>query len=151
MNITPNAIYQADCLELLGRIASETVTLVYIDPPNYSAEVEPSEDSDGGKFKEGFKQHLVLLSQVFQQSHRILSKSGNLFFHAEPMLAGSARLILDQVFGRENYRVEFTWLHRSHSIPSTTPRAWHDVILLYSWTSAHYDNYWQSSTVIWIT
>lgn len=136
MSITTNAIYQADCLELLERITAETASLIYIDPPRYSPESEVSKDKSGNT-NEGFRQYLNFLSQIVQQSHRILSNSGSLFFHAEPMLAGSSvRLILDQVFTRENYRTEFTWPYRNR--PSIAKSlVGHDVILLYSKTNEY--------------
>lgn len=136
MSITTNAIYQADCLELLERITAETTSLVYIDPPRYSPESELSKDKSGNN-NEGFRQYLIFLSQIVQQSHRILLKSGSLFFHAEPILAGSSiRLILDQIFARENYRTEFTWPCRNR--PSISKfLVGHDIILLYSKTNEY--------------
>ena len=125
MTISPNALYHVHCLDLMERIQSESATVIYLDPPWYPVEQSASRDD------EIRKQHWLLLSQVVQQSSRVLSKRGNLFIHATPQITGTMRLILDQVFGKENFRNEYVWpaprhLHAARATPS------HEVIIHYS-------------------
>ena len=33
MTITPNALFHADCIEMIQRVETESIDLVYLDPP----------------------------------------------------------------------------------------------------------------------
>jgi predicted methyltransferase len=33
MEITPNALFHADCIEMIQRLDTESIDLVYLDPP----------------------------------------------------------------------------------------------------------------------
>ncbi len=78
MSIPTNSLYKADSLAFLERIEPEQATLINIDPPLYL-------DTEQSKVKDSME-HLRFLSIVLQQSQRILSETGNLFFHADPYL-----------------------------------------------------------------
>ena len=103
-----NAVYQADCLSLLERMESEHVALVYVDAPWSTGPAQgwglpiPTE-------RGSLQEYLEFLSRVLQQIERILTRSGSLFFHSEPSVTGHTRLILDQIFGRENFRTDIVW------------------------------------------
>jgi hypothetical protein len=101
VNIQGNGIYQADCLVLLERIESEQASLAYLDPPavtRYWNEVDETKD---------FATHLTLITKAIQQIHRILNVQGNVFFQSEPYFSGDYRQILNQIFGRDNFREEY--------------------------------------------
>lgn len=54
MEVSANSIYQADCLELLKRLNPGQVDLVYIDPPEETAEI-PAESAQAGRNGPGRK------------------------------------------------------------------------------------------------
>ena len=125
-----NAVYRADCLLLLERMQSDEVGLVYVDAPWSTG---PAQEwglpvpTESGSLQE----YLDFLSRVLQQIERVLAPSGNLFLHSEPSLSGHTRLILDQVFGRENFRVDIIWPRgRTHGTVGLGEE--HDTIFLYS-------------------
>jgi hypothetical protein len=124
-----NAVYRVDCLSLLERMQSGQVALVYVDAPWSTGPAQrwglpvPTESGN-------LQEYLSFLSQVLQQIERILAQSGSLYFHSEPRLTGHVRLILDQVFGRENFRMDIIW--PSGWAAGARPRNEHDTIFFYS-------------------
>lgn len=140
MKIEPNALYAADCLALLERVHSGRVALVYLDPPWYippdtlcDVSWSPLQADNTTETTVTFRDYLAFLSKVLQQSRRVLSESGNIFFHTAPGLGSDIRLLLDQVFGRANFRSEFIFPYPGHR-GLYTPTPQHSVILYYSKT-----------------
>jgi len=133
--IQPNALFHADCIELMQRIDEESIDMVYLDPPRVPQILEPPHAS-AEKASESERQHLEhleFLSKVCQHVERILCQTGVVFFHTQPSSAFSVRLILNQVFGEMNFRNEFAWQYRRSSSYASNPSGLqHDVIFLYS-------------------
>lgn len=94
------ALFNVDCLDLLERIPSGKVQLVYLDPPFYGFRYPDDK-------KDNFPDYLNYLAQCLIQSRRILTENGNLALHFEPYNLPYVRLILDEIFGKENYKNEF--------------------------------------------
>jgi len=136
--ISPNALYLCDCLSLLERVDSEKITLVYLDPPFFGEDFvdskkEPPRESrwTASEYSESFQDYLDIIGKVIQQTRRILTQSGSLYIHSEPHLSSYVRLLLDQIFGRDNYMTDFILpAHRYGKINRRPSR--HEVILLYS-------------------
>jgi SAM-dependent methyltransferase len=147
--IENNGIYLSDSLALLERIGPELVTLAYVDPPTFPSTSQVSTHNlsnrsddkrqkivDSEMADKLLEEHLSLVTKVLQQLHRVLNHEGNLFFQSEHHLAGDYRKILDQVFGRDNYRSEIIWPNHRRNI--TRPEvliADHHTIFHYSKTS----------------
>lgn len=135
MNILENGIYQSDCLVLLERIESERFSLAYLDPPALTQITKKPIKKGKGWVEEaeGLRGHLSLIMKVVQQVRRILNPQGNLFFHSEPYLAGDYRQILNEVFGRDNFRLEIILPRLKTKITRPSgPKIEHDIILHYS-------------------
>lgn len=127
MGIPSNAIYHSDCLAFLERLKSEQVTLVYLDPPwGVSSEL-----LDGEEREAGLREYWSFMSRVLQQVQRVLAESGSLYIHLELRLTGHIRLILDQIFGVDNFRTEIIWPRRRMGI-RVRPVIEHEAIVLYS-------------------
>ncbi len=126
MKLKPNCVFKADCLALLERIPSESVQLVYVDPP-WGTHSDPF---DGRAISE--TDYREFLAKIVRQALRILNPSGTLFFHSTPSLNLDIRLIIDQIFGRSNYRAEYIFPYKKHS--NRGPLPVHSTIYLYSKT-----------------
>lgn len=100
--VTPNAIFCADALAFIECVPSETVTLAYFDPPLGLSGCDHF-TSEGAAT---MRSHLKFLSRVLQQIRRTLKPNGNVFVHSEPVINGSIRLLLDQIFLRQHFRNE---------------------------------------------
>ena len=121
--LQPNLLAQSDSLVLLERLESEAITLAYLDPP-WHPEIPEGDIAE--------QQFLEFLSRVIQQTLRVLKPTGCLYFHSLPSMTGVTRTLLDQVFGRKNFRADIIWPRRVQRSGSTELIQQHDTIHIYS-------------------
>ena len=112
-----NKLILGDCLEVLKTIDSETVDLIYIDPPFFSnrtyeviwgdkGEIRSFED----RFSGGIDHYIAWLKERVQEMHRILKPTGSIFVHCDWHANAYIRVhILDKIFGTNNFINEITW------------------------------------------
>nr|WP_246386167.1 DNA methyltransferase [Armatimonas rosea] len=76
--------------------------------------------------------YLVSMAQRFIEIHRVLKPTGSFYLHCDPTASHYLKIVLDTVFGPENFRSEVIWKRtNSRSTSGKWPRL-HDVILQYS-------------------
>ncbi len=112
-----NKLILGDCLEVLRKIDSESIDLIYIDPPFFSnrtyeviwgdkGEVRSFED----RFSGGIEHYIGWLKERVQEMHRILKPTGSIFVHCDWHANAYIRVsILDKIFGINNFRNEIIW------------------------------------------
>jgi len=77
--------------------------------------------------------YLVMMTARLVELHRVLKPTGSLYLHCDPTASHYLKIILDAIFGPENFRNEITWKRQSaHSdakrkFPDVT-----DIILFYA-------------------
>ena len=54
--------------------------------------------------------YLAMMAVRLVEMHRVLKDTGSLYLHCDPTASHYLKLVLDAVFGAENYRNEITWL-----------------------------------------
>lgn len=79
--------------------------------------------------------YIVMMASRLLELHRVLKSTGSLYLHCDPTASHYLKILLDAVFGKENYRNEIIW-KRSHpkGLAFTRFANTHDVILYYSRT-----------------
>lgn len=118
--------------EIKGR-----VKLIYIDPP-FATKQEFRGNQDqkayqdkiaGAKFVEFLRRRLIFLKEL-------LADDGNLVFHLDPRKIHYAKIILDEIFGENNFVNEIIWhkgreggSSRSHSIGSSMPTEYQNLLI----------------------
>jgi DNA modification methylase len=86
------------------------VRLVYIDPPfatksefgSKDGERSYSDKLDAAEFIEGLRERLVYLREL-------LAKDGCIYLHLDQKMSHYVKIIMDEVFGRENLKNEIIW------------------------------------------
>lgn len=76
--------------------------------------------------------YLAMMATRILELHRVLKPTGCIYLHCDPKASHYLKVVLDTVFGVENFRSEVIW-KRSHAHSSA--RRWgpiHDVILFYT-------------------
>lgn len=157
----PHQIFFADNLEVLRNLPSESVSLVYIDPPFNTGKVqsrtqirtEPDENGDrtgfqgkryqtvkiGSKaYTDIFDDFLVFLEPRLEEVHRILTPTGSLYFHIDYREVHYCKILLDRIFGRSSFLNEIIW---AYDYGARTKKKWppkHDNILWYARDPEHY-------------
>lgn len=76
--------------------------------------------------------YLAMMAPRLVELHRVLKPTGSLYLHCDPTASHYLRLVLDSIFGAENFLNEIIW-KRTHA-HSSSKRCGpvHDVILLYA-------------------
>lgn len=81
--------------------------------------------------------YLVMMANRLLQLHRVLKPTGSLYLHCDPTASHYLKIVLDGVFGKENFRNEIVWKRTSvHSDSHTWSRV-QDTILFYTKTAQH--------------
>jgi site-specific DNA-methyltransferase (adenine-specific) len=77
--------------------------------------------------------YLTMMAPRLEELHRVLKPTGSLYLHCDPTASHYLKVILDMVFGAENFRNEIVW-RRSHPKGHAFTRfaTSHDVIFSYS-------------------
>jgi adenine specific DNA methylase Mod len=175
-----NHLYYGDNLQVLrNSIATESVDLVYLDPPfnsqaNYNvlfkapsgakseAQIEVFEDTwhwnDSAEiaFDEVIKSgstdvaemlrtmrsclrendmmaYLTMMAVRLLELKRVLKLTGSLYLHCDPTASHYLKILLDAIFGVENFRSEVIWKRSgSHNSATSQYGPIHDCILFYA-------------------
>jgi len=83
--------------------------------------------------------YLVMMAPRLQELHRVLKPTGSLYLHCDPTASHYLKLLLDAVFGGENYQSEITWKRTTaHSDAKQGRKGFgniNDILLYYSKTA----------------
>jgi site-specific DNA-methyltransferase (adenine-specific) len=177
-----NRLYYGDNLEVLRRdVPSESVDLVYLDPPfnsnrNYNVLFKKQDGTQANAQIQAFDDtwswsqddellyleliggasasrrvadalaafykllgpsdmmsYLVMMAVRLIELHRVLKPTGSLYLHCDPVASHYLKILLDAIFGPEQFRNEVIWLRtgakgsKMKRFPSN-----HDSILVFS-------------------
>ena len=148
---------------------SETVDLIYLDPPfnsntNYAAPI--GSEAAGAEFKDTWtlnevdiawldlieakhpklnkvihaamtssdKSYLIYMAVRLLEMKRLLKPTGSIYLHCDSVMSHYLKLVMDAIFGRDNFRNEIAWCYGGRgakAIAKQFPRN-KDMILFYS-------------------
>ncbi len=154
---TRGIVHCADGVAVARGLADESVDLVYLDPPFNTGKRQSRERlrtaraADGGgdrtgfggrryetvrlgsrSFEDAFDDYPGFLEPFLAESRRVLKASGSLYLHLDYREAHYAKVLLDQVFGRECFVNEIIWAYDFGGRPKDRWPAKHDTILFYA-------------------
>lgn len=133
-------IFRDDNLHRLSQFPAECVDLIYLDPPFFSnkhyeviwgdeAEVRSFED----RWEGGINVYVNWMRERVIEMRRILKPSGTLYLHCDHHASHYLKVMLDEVFGRQNFLNEIIWHYKTSS---GSPKKWlhhnHDTIFRYA-------------------
>ena len=87
-------------------------------------------------YADTFDDYLAFLRPRLIEAHRLLTPTGSLFLHLDPREVHYAKVMLDQIFGRDCFRNEIIWAYDYGGKPRDRWPAKHDNILWYSRSAA---------------
>ena len=79
--------------------------------------------------------YLVMMAARLVELHRVLKPTGSLYLHCDPTASHYLKIILDTIFGPEQFLSEIIWKRTSAHSSAKRPGPIHDVIFMYSKTS----------------
>jgi site-specific DNA-methyltransferase (adenine-specific) len=158
-------ILLGDNLALLQRLPSASVDLIYIDPPfntgltqkrtRITARRTSADKTTGTRngfggaryettavaspaYSDTFDDYLAFLRPRLIEAHRLLTPTGSFFLHLDPREVHYAKVMLDQIFGRDCFRNEIIWAYDYGGKPRDRWPAKHDNLLWYSRSAENY-------------
>jgi DNA modification methylase len=141
--------------------------LIYIDPPfdvgaDFSMDIKIGDDEHEESFTKkpsvieeiayrdtwgkGADSFIAMIYERLKLMHDLLAEDGTIYVHCDWRVSGYMRLVLDEVFGKDNFRNEIIWKRQTSSgyKGSSGFGKNHDTIYFYSKSSKYnYSNVYQ--------
>ncbi|MDR1975265.1 MAG: HNH endonuclease [Bacteroidales bacterium] len=76
--------------------------------------------------------YLTYMAQRIVEMHRILKDTGSLYLHCDPTASHYLKVLLDEIFGKDNFRNEIIWHYTGNSVPKYNFPRKHDTLFWYS-------------------
>ena len=76
--------------------------------------------------------YLVMMAERLVELHRVLKPTGSIYLHCDPTASHYLKLLMDAVFGLENFRNEITWKRTHAHSGGRRYGPVHDTLLYYS-------------------
>ena len=127
----PNLVFQGDNKEILSTLLvqgfSNKIDLIYIDPPfasgaDYVREVrlrgkKEILEAEGHSIPEQIEYSDIWANDTYLQfmyerlilMHQLLSDKGSLYLHCDQTFSHYLKLVMDEIFGKDNFVSEITW------------------------------------------
>jgi site-specific DNA-methyltransferase (adenine-specific) len=145
-----------DCLDVLRTLPDASIDLVYLDPPFNTGKTQRRvrmknvRDANGDRngfagrryrtervsrdegFADAFDDYAAFLEPRLREAHRVLAKTGSLYFHIDYREVHYCKVMLDRIFGRASFVNEIIW---AYDYGARTTKRWpakHDNILFYA-------------------
>lgn len=134
-------IYKGNCIEKLSELKSNSVDLVYFDPPFFTQKKHSLVNRDESKKYEfsdnwdSLEDYLSLINSCLVECKRILKNSGSVFLHCDKIASHYIRIELDKIFGMKNFRSEIIWSYKRWSNSKKGLLNSHQTIYFYSKTN----------------
>ncbi len=175
MNVENRTLFTKDNLFVLRGIDSESVDLIYLDPPfnsnrNYAAPI--GSQAAGAAFKDtwtlsdvdnawhgeiaerepplyqairaaelthgkGMKSYLIMMAVRLLEMKRVLKNTGSIYLHCDPTASHYLKMLVDTVFGKDNFRNEIVWNYEKWTNAARYFQRNHDILLMYSVTDRY--------------
>ena len=114
------------------------VQLIYLDPPFGTGDAfhGKGEKDDGAKvplFRDDMPaaEYLKWMRSILTGCHALLSPTGSLYLHIDWRMSAKLRLMLDDIFGQDNFMDEIIWSYKSGGRATRFFPRKHDTILFY--------------------
>ncbi|KRM06325.1 DNA-methyltransferase [Lactobacillus kitasatonis] len=133
-------VKQGDCLVEMSRLKTNSVDLIYLDPPFFTNKRHRSTSKSDKdiSFNDNWdskEQYIQYMSERLKEAHRVLKETGNIFVHCDNNASYIFRDILEKIFGSSNFQSEIIWTYKRWSNSKRGLINAHQTILFYSKTS----------------
>jgi site-specific DNA-methyltransferase (adenine-specific) len=156
-----NELHFGDNLGILKRLPSESVQLIYIDPPFNTGRTQTrgtttTTRTDAGNrvgfkgkrydvvretvlsYDDEFEDFWSFLEPRLEEAWRLLNETGTLYLHLDYREAHYAKVLLDALFGRDCFLNEIIWAYDYGGKSKNKWPSKHDTILVYVKNPAKY-------------
>jgi DNA modification methylase len=140
--IDTRVVYCGDCRDQLPKLPDGCVDLIYIDPPfnsNRNYEIFWGETKEKRAFEDRHAStaaYIDFMRPCCVELARVLKKTGSFYYHCDWHASHYVRVMLDQIFGENNFINEIVWKRQtSHNDAKQGSKHYgrlHDSLMFYS-------------------
>ena len=150
----PNLVVEGDNLGVLAQLPDESFQLIYIDPPFNTGRTQTRQaitttrSAEGTRvgfkgrnydtvkgllysYDDAFADYWEFLEPRLEEAWRLLNDTGTLYLHLDFREVHYAKVVLDALFGRDNFLNEIIWAYDYGARARNKWPAKHDTILVY--------------------
>lgn len=115
------SVILGDSLYEMKNISDESIDLIYLDPPFFTQKTQKSKNKENTQeyaFSDtwiSIEEYKSYMKIRLLECKRILKETGSIFLHCDKSASHHLRLILDEVFGMDNFRSDIIWSYRRWS------------------------------------
>ncbi len=142
--LQPNLLYYGDNLQVLRTLPSESIDLIYIDPPFFSGEEYNVVWGDANEVRTfndiwdgGLDTYIIWLNARLWEMRRVLKSTGSICVHCDWHAAPYIKCELDKIFGYGNFQNDLIWFYKGGG--SSTER----------WSRKHDNIFWYTKSQAW--
>ncbi len=151
--LEPNRLFWGDNLHVMRQLPSESIDLIYIDPPFFSGKEYNVLFGDQNELRSfidiweaGLPGYLIWLNARLYEMKRLLKKTGSIYVHLDWHAVHYVKQEMDKIFGTDKFRNEITWKSTFAHSDSGRFGAIHQTLLFFSkgdkWVfNPQYDKY----------
>jgi DNA modification methylase len=137
--LEPNRLFWGDNLHVMRQLPSESIDLIYIDPPFFSGRhynVIFGDQNELRSFSDiwegGMPGYLIWLNARLYEMKRLLTKTGSICVHCDHHASHYIKVEMDKIFGHESFLNEIVWGYTSGGVSKQWFGRKHDIILFYA-------------------
>jgi DNA modification methylase len=145
--LEPNRLFWGDNLHVMRQLPSESIDLIYIDPPFFSGRnynVIFGDQNELRSFSDiwegGMPGYLIWLNARLYEMKRLLKKSGSIYIHLDWHASHYVKVEMDKIFGagiangnaEPGFRNDISWCYTGGRVPKIAYGRRHDSILFYT-------------------
>lgn len=138
-DLQPNRLIFGDNLHIMRMLPSNSIDLIYIDPPFFSGRnynVLFGDQNEVRSFTDiwegGMPGYITWLNARLLEMKRLLKPTGLIYVHVDWHASHYVKVELDKIFGYDNFRNEIVWCYAGGGVPKKDFPRKHDVIFRYS-------------------
>ena len=141
--LEPNRLFWGDNLHVMRQLPSESIDLIYIDPPFFSGRnynVIFGDQNELRSFSDiwegGMPGYLVWLNARLFEMKRLLKKSGSIYVHCDWHASHYIKVEMDKIFGYDSFLNEIVWHYESGGRSTKFYPRKHDILLWYAFNTS---------------
>ena len=128
-----------DCLEKMKTMPPNCIDLIYMDPPFFSQTKHKLKDRDFNEYSfddtwNDVDEYKSFIKARLHECKRLLKDEGSIFVHCDRAASHHLRMLLEEVFGADNFQSEIIWYYKRWSNAKKGLLNSHQVILFFSKT-----------------
>lgn len=132
-------IIHEDCLSAMQKLNNNSIDMIYLDPPFFTQKEQKLKDNNGKEYSfddswKSMADYIGYLKIRLIEMKRLLKDTGTLFLHCDNTASHYIKVMLDEVFGYDNFKSEIIWSYKRWSNAKNGLLNSHQIIFFYSKT-----------------